>query len=201
MWGRKAPTLHRQADPRRARHQPRQSVPRSSTRRRSRTTSRSRSAPIRRFSAPGSRCAAIRIRGGYTDLVPRRIAGAAAHRRDPARASASAKRSRSINQRIFETSLDLILVVDRHGNFLRVSPSAWQSSAIAPEEMIGRSAADSSIPTISRARATRCGWRAAAASCAISNAATCTRTAASCRWPGPASGRSPSSSISSSAAT
>ena len=30
----------------------------------------------------------------------------------------------SINQRIFETSLDLIMVVDKHGNFIRLSPSA-----------------------------------------------------------------------------
>jgi PAS domain-containing protein len=30
----------------------------------------------------------------------------------------------AINQRIFETSLDLILVVDRGGTFLRVSPSS-----------------------------------------------------------------------------
>jgi PAS domain S-box-containing protein len=30
----------------------------------------------------------------------------------------------AINQRIFENSLDLILVVDRHGTFIRVSPSA-----------------------------------------------------------------------------
>jgi PAS domain-containing protein len=30
----------------------------------------------------------------------------------------------AINQRIFDTSLDLILVVDRRGTLLRVSPSA-----------------------------------------------------------------------------
>ena len=36
---------------------------------------------------------------------------------------------RSINQRIFDTSLDLILVVDGRGNFLRVSPSSRPSSA------------------------------------------------------------------------
>jgi PAS domain S-box-containing protein len=48
----------------------------------------------------------------------------------------------AINQRIFETSLDLILVVDRIGNFIRVSPSSFTILGFRPEEMIGRSAAD-----------------------------------------------------------
>jgi PAS domain S-box-containing protein len=46
----------------------------------------------------------------------------------------------SINQRIFDTSLDLILVVDRRGTFLRVSPSALDTLGYRPDEMIGRSA-------------------------------------------------------------
>ncbi len=46
----------------------------------------------------------------------------------------------SINQRLFDTSLDLILVVDRHGNFLRVSPSSATILGYRPEEMVGRSA-------------------------------------------------------------
>jgi len=50
--------------------------------------------------------------------------------------------TRSINQRIFETSLDLILVVDRQGYFLRVSPSARAILGHKPEEMIGRNAKD-----------------------------------------------------------
>jgi PAS domain S-box-containing protein len=50
--------------------------------------------------------------------------------------------TRSINQRIFDTSLDLILVVDRRGNFLRVSPSCKAILDYAPEEMTGRSAQD-----------------------------------------------------------
>jgi PAS domain S-box-containing protein len=53
---------------------------------------------------------------------------------------------RSINQRIFETSLDLILVVDRRGNFLRVSPSSLATLGYPPEEMIGRSAKDFVYP-------------------------------------------------------
>src|SRR5689334_19967897 len=48
--------------------------------------------------------------------------------------------ARSINQRIFDTSLDLILVVDRLGLFLRVSPSARAILGYRPEEMIGNSA-------------------------------------------------------------
>jgi PAS domain S-box-containing protein len=45
-----------------------------------------------------------------------------------------------MNRRIFETSLDLILVVDRQGNFIRVSPSSFAILGYRPEEMIGRSA-------------------------------------------------------------
>ena len=50
--------------------------------------------------------------------------------------------ARSINQRIFDTSLDLILVVDRQGHFLRVSPSARAILGHKPEEMAGRNAKD-----------------------------------------------------------
>ncbi|MGH6975686.1 MAG: PAS domain S-box protein, partial [Stellaceae bacterium] len=42
-------------------------------------------------------------------------------------------------QRIFETSLDLILVSDRKGNFIRVSPSVQAILGYRPEEMIGHS--------------------------------------------------------------
>ncbi len=45
---------------------------------------------------------------------------------------------RSINQRIFDTSLDLILVVGKRGEFLRVSPSSRTILGYAPEEMTGR---------------------------------------------------------------
>jgi len=48
--------------------------------------------------------------------------------------------TRSINQRIFDTSLDLILVVSRRGDFLRVSPSSLAILGYQPDEMIGRSA-------------------------------------------------------------
>ena len=45
--------------------------------------------------------------------------------------------TRSINQRIFDTSLDLILVVDRRGNVLRVSPSSRAILGFAPAELTG----------------------------------------------------------------
>ena len=47
---------------------------------------------------------------------------------------------RSINQRIFDTSLDLFLVVDKRGAFLRVSPSSETILGYAPAEMTGRNA-------------------------------------------------------------
>jgi PAS domain S-box-containing protein len=46
----------------------------------------------------------------------------------------------AINRRLFETSLDLIFVVDRQGNFLRVSPSALPILGYEPGEMVGRNA-------------------------------------------------------------
>jgi PAS domain S-box-containing protein len=50
--------------------------------------------------------------------------------------------TRSINQRIFETSLDLILVVTRTGEFIRVSPSSMAILGHAPEKMVGHSAVE-----------------------------------------------------------
>jgi PAS domain S-box-containing protein len=47
----------------------------------------------------------------------------------------------AINQRIFETSLDLILVVDRRGTLIRVSPSSIFILGYHPDEMVGHSAA------------------------------------------------------------
>src|SRR5882762_142972 len=44
-------------------------------------------------------------------------------------------------RRLFETSLDLILITDRKGLFVRVSPSSASTLGYSPEEMTGRSAA------------------------------------------------------------
>jgi PAS domain S-box-containing protein len=43
-------------------------------------------------------------------------------------------------RQIFETSLDLILVTDRRGNFLHVSPSSMEVLGYRPDEMIGHGA-------------------------------------------------------------
>jgi len=48
----------------------------------------------------------------------------------------------AINRRLFETSIDLILVVDRKGDFIRVSPSAQSILGYSREEMVGHSAAE-----------------------------------------------------------
>jgi diguanylate cyclase (GGDEF)-like protein/PAS domain S-box-containing protein len=45
-------------------------------------------------------------------------------------------------RRLFETSLDLILITDRKGNLGRVSPSSLATLGYRPDEMIGHSAVD-----------------------------------------------------------
>jgi PAS domain S-box-containing protein len=49
-------------------------------------------------------------------------------------------------RRLFETSLDLIVVTDRRGNLIRVSPSSAATLGYSPEEMIGRSAVEFVCP-------------------------------------------------------
>src|SRR5579872_4941105 len=53
-----------------------------------------------------------------------------------------AEEARSLIGRIFATSLDLILVTDRVGNFIQVSPSALPLLGYTPAEMIGHSGAE-----------------------------------------------------------
>jgi PAS domain S-box-containing protein len=48
----------------------------------------------------------------------------------------------AINARLFETSLDLILIVDRTGNFIRISPSSLPVLGYRPDELVGHSAAE-----------------------------------------------------------
>lgn len=50
------------------------------------------------------------------------------------------------SRRLFETSLDLILVTDPKGNFIRVSPSSFAILGYSPQEMIGRSGAEFILP-------------------------------------------------------
>jgi PAS domain S-box-containing protein len=68
----------------------------------------------------------------------------------------------SINQRIFDTSLDLILVVNRRGTVLRASPSSLAILGYRPDEMVGRNAkefvhADDLESTRANMRLARCG--------------------------------------------
>lgn len=83
--------------------------------------------------------------GGYTVMY--RDVTAERHAERAARESEQVLDiARAINQRIFETSLDLILVVDRKGNFLRVSPSSLAILGYQPDEMVGHSAAEFLYP-------------------------------------------------------
>jgi PAS domain S-box-containing protein len=52
------------------------------------------------------------------------------------------KKTDAALERFFETSIDLILVVDSKGNLLRVSPSSIPLLGYRPEEMVGHSAID-----------------------------------------------------------
>ena len=61
---------------------------------------------------------------------------------NPLEVPSEQQKTQAINQRIFETSLDLIMVVDKRGTFVRLSPSAHAILGYHPEELIGRSAAE-----------------------------------------------------------
>jgi PAS domain S-box-containing protein len=52
----------------------------------------------------------------------------------------------AINQRVFDTSLDLILVCDKRGNIIRVSPSSNAIIGYDPSEMIAHSAREFLYP-------------------------------------------------------
>jgi PAS domain S-box-containing protein len=54
--------------------------------------------------------------------------------------------ARVTNQRIFETSVDLILVADAKGNLIQVSPSALPVLGYRPEEMVGHNGVEFTHP-------------------------------------------------------
>jgi PAS domain S-box-containing protein len=56
------------------------------------------------------------------------------------------RREMQEGRRIFDTTLDLILVTDRQGNFMRVSPSSAAILGYQPQEMTGHSAAEFICP-------------------------------------------------------
>jgi PAS domain S-box-containing protein len=62
------------------------------------------------------------------------------------RQTAALKRAVEERHRIFETSLDLILVGDSQGNLIRVSPSSLAILGYQPEEMIGHNAIEFLFP-------------------------------------------------------
>lgn len=63
-------------------------------------------------------------------------------RNDVHEKTAALKQEIEERRRIFDTSPDLILITDRHGKFIRVSPSAAAILGYQPDEMIAHSAAD-----------------------------------------------------------
>ena len=56
------------------------------------------------------------------------------------------KREAEERERVFETSLDLILITDKSGNFLRVSPSSQTILRYLLDEMIGRNGTEFLFP-------------------------------------------------------
>jgi PAS domain S-box-containing protein len=76
--------------------------------------------------------------GGEVGVLARSFARVA---REVQEATAALKKETEERRHLFETSLDLILITDRRGNFVQVSPSSATILGYKPEEMIGRSAA------------------------------------------------------------
>jgi PAS domain-containing protein len=78
-------------------------------------------------------------------------------------------------QQVFDASLDLILVTDRQGNFIGVSPSSLATLGYRPEEMIGHAPSNSFIATILIRAGMKCALRGAVVPSEISRRATFTR--------------------------
>ena len=60
--------------------------------------------------------------------------------------TAALKREAEERERVFETSLDLILVTDKRGNFIRVSPSSQTILGYRPDEMLGHNGTEFLFP-------------------------------------------------------
>ena len=61
-------------------------------------------------------------------------------RQDAVEVARRLEAAQAMNRRVFETSVDLILITDRKGVYLKVSPSVTQILGYEPEELVGRSA-------------------------------------------------------------
>ena len=89
--------------------------------------------------------------GRIIDVVNQPIKGGgwvATHEDITERKQAQARLTQETNEnrRLFETSLDLILVTDRYGNLERVSPISSTILGYAPDEMVGHNAVDFVYP-------------------------------------------------------
>ncbi len=112
------------------------------------------------------------------------------------------RREAELRRRIFETSLDLILVTDRKGNFIQVSPSAKAILGFEPSEMVGRSAIEFLYAEdLDAHAAAHARGPPRPRQPQLRDPLRPQRRPPRARWPGPGCGRSRSSSISSSAAT
>src|SRR5207244_10025356 len=94
-------------------------------------------AAVQKFGSEGAAIEQIAA-GGELGVLARAFERMAAEIRGKTKAL---KLETEERRRIFETSLDLILVVDREGQFVQVSPSSAAILGYQPEEMIGRNAA------------------------------------------------------------
>jgi PAS domain S-box-containing protein len=99
-------------------------------------------AAVQKFGREGTTIESIAA-GGEIGVLARAFASMTAEIGDKTEAL---KQETAERRRIFETSLDLILVVDRQGQCLQVSPSSTSILGYQPEEMIGRNAAEFIYP-------------------------------------------------------
>ena len=88
---------------------------------------------------PGDRPLVLPVAGnGEIGVLARAFSRMASDVREK---TAALNREISQRKRIFDTSLDLILVVDRKGTFVEVSPSSFSILGYRPQDMVGHSAA------------------------------------------------------------
>ena len=88
---------------------------------------------------PGDRPLVLPVEGnGEIGVLARAFSRMATDVREK---TAALNREISQRKRIFDTSLDLILVVDRKGTFVQVSPSSFSIVGYHPNDMVGHSAA------------------------------------------------------------
>jgi PAS domain S-box-containing protein len=89
-------------------------------------------------SLPGDRPLVLPIGGsGEIGVLARAFSRMATDVRET---TAALNREISQRKRIFDTSLDLILVVDKKGTFVQVSPSSFSILGYQPQDMVGQSA-------------------------------------------------------------